>query len=96
MKFKVIIVTQALLFNVVFGSTTICKSSKDIRKIDLQHSDPTKSLPVILVYSKNGVEKKICESNNTEGVCDPKAKDLIAKLEGAGFKCEDEKKEVAE
>ena len=96
MKIRILglMIIGALSMKVCFGESTICKSASDERKIELKHLEEGKSLPVELIYTKNGNEKKICESKNNEGVCDPKAKDLIAKLESAGFKCEQSDKKV--
>ena len=70
----------------VENQVTVCKHGDKERKIEIVYSEGT-TTPCEVQYTKDLGAEVLWSAANTEGYCEEKAADFIAKQEGWGWTC---------
>lgn len=69
-----------------------CEYGDLVRKIEVVFSDPGQAVPCEVIYDKSaeGSIASAWQANHEAGYCEARAADLVAKLEGLGWRCTEE------
>lgn len=68
-------------------TTTVCTNGGDQRSVSVVYSNAGSQVPCEVQYSKSSGTQTLWRYQNEAGVCESKASEFVAKLQGWGFTC---------
>lgn len=90
MKKAIILCLAATLFATpVLASTTTCTMGSQERVVSVVYLVEGQNVPCEVEYIKDGLTETPWSAQNEEGYCEAKAQELVEKLIGWGWNCEE-------
>ena len=79
------------LGTVAAANPVACTNGEFSRTIEVVYSDPGQSVPCEVIYNKSaeGSIETLWRADNESGYCEARAADLVEKLKGLGWECDE-------